>query len=242
MPNDVASPLTPAAPPTSYDALACVIPCYNAGARVAQVVANTLRYCPRVIVVNDGSTDGAVESLRTLPITVVDFPVNRGKGHALLAGIREALRHPEVEIICTLDADGQHDPAEIPRLYEIMQREEADFVIGARRFDKQHVPRRSRVGNRVTAQVMQALFGVRMEDTQCGFRMIRRALAEHLVTEVQGGRYETEMQMLLKAFLSGARIVPVPIQTLYEPGNVSSHFRKLRDSLRVLYALLRARL
>jgi len=220
--------------------VAGVVPCYNAGARVRPGVERLTRLLEQVIVVDDGSTDGAVEALRDLPVHILTFPKNRGKGHALLAGFRQALTAPNLEAVCVLDADGQHNPEEIPRLFEVFLRESADLVIGSRTFDERLVPWRSRFGNRVTVAITDWLLGWRLEDTQCGFRLLSRRFVEAVTASVAGGRYETEMEIVVKAIREGYRVTSAPITTIYEEGNKSSHFNKLRDSFLIYARLFRA--
>jgi len=234
-------PETTAGPGTG---LVAVIPCYNAGPRLQPVVEAALRQVRHLIIVDDGSSDGATQSMEGTGLRVVRLDVNRGKGHALLAGIAAALEDDSTEAVCLLDADGQHDPAEIPALHDTLTRENADLVIGSRVFDGA-VPWRSRLGNKVTVACSGWLLGHRLPDTQSGFRLLSRRFAEAVLTSVRGGRYETEMEMIVCAVRGGFRVVPAPIRTIYETGNASSHFRKLRDSAliyaRLVGALLRHR-
>lgn len=217
-----------------------VIPCYNAGARVRPVAEGVLAQMPRLIMVDDGSTDTSMASLADLPLQVLSLPVNRGKGHALLAGFKAALQDPETTCICVLDADGQHNPAEIPMLYAGFIDAGADLAIGTRVFEGGHIPWRSRFGNKVTVTVTALLLRHRLPDTQCGFRVLSRAFAESVLETVSGGRYETEMEIIVKAIREGRKTASVPISTIYEEGNASSHFRKFYDSYRIYSRLLRA--
>lgn len=217
-----------------------IVPCYNAGDRIRNVVERTLAVLDRIIVVNDGSTDGCIQSLDALPAEIISFEKNRGKGHAILAGLKRALDYPECSACCLLDADGQHDPSEIPRLFERMRETEADLVIGARDLTVGRVPWRSRFGNRVTVWVTARLLGARLPDTQSGFRMVSRRFVQEVLESVAGGRYETEMEIIIRALRGGFGMESVPITTIYEAGNRSSHFRKIRDSLRIYGRLIRA--
>lgn len=217
-----------------------IIPCYNAGARVKTVAEKALEMVDRVLVINDGSTDGCIDGLRALPVRLIHLDVNRGKGHALIAGIRAALEYPDASAICLLDADGQHDPREIPGLFRVFQSENADLVIGARVFARGSVPWRSRFGNKVTAAVTAFLLRRRIPDTQCGFRMLSRRFAASVAANVAGGRYETEMEMIVHAVRKDFCLSAAPVATIYEPGNRSSHFRKISDSCRIYARLLRA--
>jgi len=225
-----------------YTSAAVVIPCYNAGHRVRGVAGHALNMVERVILVDDGSTDGSAESLSNLPVNVVRFKRNRGKGAALLAGFKAALDCAAVACVIVVDADGQHDPLEIPRLHQAFKEHNADLVIGARTFDPALVPWRSRFGNRLTVAVTRWLFNQYLPDTQSGFRLLSRPFAESVLATVAEGRYETEMAIIVKAIRERRTIVSVSIRTIYEAGNVSSHFRKVRDSLRIYRVLFQAAL
>lgn len=223
------------------DALAVLVPCYNAGARLAPVVAGLQRHVGTIILVDDGSTDAAT-SAHAAETILVRFPENRGKGHALLAGFERALAEPAVTAVAVVDADGQHDPDELPRLYAAFRESGAGLVIGTREFDAAHVPWRSRIGNKTTRALTRILLGQPIADTQSGYRIHSRALTETIVAQVAGGRYETEMDILVTAVRSGFDVVSVPIRTIYEAGNPSSHFDKYRDSARIYRRLFRAAL
>lgn len=220
--------------------ITAIVPCFNAGERVYPVVEGVLARLANLIVVDDGSTDKSMDSLRALPIEILALTPNRGKGHALLAGFARALENPECACICVLDADGQHDPAEIPRLYEAFRESNASLIIGTRVFSGGHIPLRSRFGNKVTIFATALLLRHRLPDTQCGFRILSREFAQQVLAEVEGGRYETEMAIIALAIRERRAIVSVPISTIYEEGNASSHFRKFYDSYRIYARLLRA--
>ena len=222
--------------------VAAVVPCFNAGERVAPVVAALRDILDHVIVVDDGSTDGATAGLRDSGATVIVLPENQGKGFAMIRGFSEALAIPDVTCAVIIDADGQHDPNELPRLYAAFVEQDADLVIGAREFDQAHVPWRSRFGNKLTAGITRALLGQRIGDTQSGYRLHSRPLLEFIIENVPGGRYETEMEILVKAVRGGYRVATAPIETIYEEGNPSSHFNKFRDSFRIYRTLLKVSL
>ncbi|MCX5770181.1 MAG: glycosyltransferase family 2 protein [Candidatus Hydrogenedentes bacterium] len=218
---------------------AVVIPCYNAGSNVRNVIENVLKVVDHVIIVDDGSTDGCLQNLE-LPVRLIPLPHNQGKGAAMLLGFKAALEDPQIECAVVLDADGQHNPNEIPRLYQAFTTQKADLVIGARDFDQPHVPWASWFGNTMTSLLTGLLLKRRLPDTQSGFRLHSRRLLQDIVSSLHGGRYETEMQILALAIKRAYSVISVPIQTIYEAGNPTSHFRKLRDSSRVWAALFRA--
>lgn len=219
---------------------AVLIPCYNAGAAVRPVVVRALEQTRHVIVVDDGSTDRCTAPLASLPVTLITFPRNRGKGFALLAGFRAALAMPAVEAVVVVDADGQHDPGEVPVLCGAWEASGADLVLGSRHFDRRQVPFWSWFGNVVTVRVMACLFGTSLPDTQTGFRLHSRRFLAAVIESIPGGRYETEMAIVLKALRDQYTVITVPIQTVYEAGNPTSHFRRLRDSFRIYRTLAMA--
>ncbi len=232
--------------PWGNDELAVVIPCYNAGERLLPVVLTLSAFPCLLFLIDDGSTDDAVDTAMAQGLEAggrikkVRFEKNQGKGHALLTGFRKAIHHMQVRCVATLDADGQHDPAELPRLYTTFLREQADLLIGSRQFSQGHVPLRSRVGNLVTAGLTNLLLGTRLPDTQSGFRLHSRRLVNRVLAKVSPGRYETEMEIVMLAVRQGFIVVSEPIQTIYEEGNTSSHFNKVGDSWRVCRRLVTA--
>jgi glycosyltransferase involved in cell wall biosynthesis len=229
-----------ATPPVD-SGLIVVVPCYNAGPGFASVIARIAGVASNVHIIDDGSTDGAVDDVHSDIASIVRFETNRGKGHSILEGFRLAL-DSQAGCVAILDADGQHDPAELPRLYSIFKREQADLLIGTRRFEQRNVPWVSWFGNKLTRTVTRLLLGRTISDTQSGYRLHSRRLMEAVVRDIPGGRYETEMLILVKAIREDYRIIAEPIQTLYERGNPTSHFRRIRDSWRVWRALFLASL
>lgn len=219
--------------------VAAIVPCYNTGGRVRPVLESLLRVLDHVIVVDDGSTDGLENQVAGLPVRLISFAANRGKGHALIEGFRAAREIPGLVCAITLDSDGQHDPSEIPGLYRAFREREADLVIGSRVFSGGEVPWRSRFGNTLTVTVTGLLLGQRLPDTQSGFRLHSARYLEYILETIPGGRYETEMEILVRAVRDGFVVVPIPIKTIYEEGNKSSHFGVVRDSFRIYRRLIK---
>ncbi len=210
-----------------------IIPCFNAGSRVSRVVEGVLASTKRIVIVDDGSTDGCLARMAGSGLHIVRHEHNRGKGHAILTGLRAALSDPQCACAAFMDADGQHDPAQLPALYEGFESERADLLIGARDLSGTGVPLASRAGNFATAAITRALLPRTVSDTQSGFRLCSRRFGEYVLANVHGGRYETEMEMLLRALLGDWKVAERPIPTLYEAGNPSSHFAKVSDSARI---------
>ncbi len=223
-----------------YNDIAVVVPCYNVGKRPVKVIHELTKITDNTIVIDDGSTDETFTILRDLSdkIKLITFDKNRGKGFALLKGFDIACFLNDITCVVTIDGDGQHDPLEIPRLYEGFKKHNADLVIGARTFDKSNVPLRSRFGNIVTLKIVKLLLKHPIEDTQSGFRLHSLQFVRHILDHVEGGRYETEMEILTTAVVRLFKVVSVPIKTIYETGNRSSHFHVVRDSLLIYKKLL----
>ena len=224
-----------------------IIPAYEPSAHLVDIVTETLNLARarsvelKALVINDGSSadcDDVFKSVGALEnVTVLEQPENRGKGAALKLGFNYALQQPadQVSFVVTADADGQHLPADI---LAVAQRalETGRTVLGVRQFDGS-VPLRSRFGNVLTRQVFRLIHGVDIEDTQTGLRAIQRQdLSE--IGEISYNRYEYEIEMLT-ALVNGRPVEQITIETVYEPGNPTSHFNPIADSLRIYWVLLR---
>lgn len=214
--------------------VAVVIPALQAAKTIGDVVAGTRAALPgaQIIVVDDGSDDGTGAEARGRGAMVLTHPRNRGKGVALRTGIARACADGAA-IIVTLDADGQHPPAEIPHLLAPIAEGRADLVLGAR--DRNGtMPVGRRITNWVSASLASRIGGQPVLDAQTGFRAFTRALAEHV--QPAGDRYEYEASFLLDALRAGYRIASVEVPTIY---GSPSHFRYLRDTWRMARAFAR---
>ena len=144
---------------------------------------------------------------------------------------------PDAIGVVTADADGQHHPDDIEQVAERLAERPDALVLGARAFDGA-VPLRSKVGNIATRRLMQALLGQKITDTQTGLRGIPATLLPRLL-RLEATGYEFELEMLLTAHQLSIPIVEQTIRTIYEPGNPSSHFNPLIDSMKIYFVLLR---
>ena len=221
----------------------CVIPCYNAALYCGNVVRDAALYADQIIVVNDGSTDGTDEVLRKVEaeyngrVRVLSFVDNKGKGTALLNGFNYALENVTFDVLITMDADGQHRAADIPRLVRACVNEHAILAIGERTRIFGTVPLRSRFGNTITSMFFRRLYPSSPIDTQSGFRAFKRNFVEEIVCNIRGGKYETELYILILALEKQYPITTIPILALYFNGNRSSHFRAITDSVRICRAI-----
>ena len=214
--------------------VACVIPAYRAAATLAAVAAGLRRSLPgaTLVAVDDGSRDETGAVARATCDRVLAFDRNQGKGAALRAGFDEALALG-AEAVLSVDADGQHDPAEAPALVAALA--SADVALGVRRRGDE-MPLARRLTNGLSAAAMSALAGTSLPDPQSGYRAFRRTVLERV--EPLGVRYDYETDLLLRAATSGYRIASVPVRTIYGAG---SHFRSLEDGALVVAAIWRHR-
>ena len=211
-----------------------MIPAYEAAATIRDVVDRTRAAVPAatVIVVDDGSMDGTGEGGRERGAIVLTHPRNRGKGAALRSGIQLACE-TGADVIVTLDADGQHAPADIPRLIAPIRDKQADLVLGARaRTGTMPVSRR--LTNWLSATLASRIGGQAVSDAQTGFRAFTREVAERV--RPSGNRYEFEANFLLDALRAGFRVTSVEVPTIYGP---RSHFRSWSDTWRMARAFAR---
>ena len=223
--------------------VAVVVPCYNVSAACLEVIQQARASADAVLVIDDGSTDDTPMHIAASGCPSIRLPENMGKGVALRTGIEEILKGrggllgDAFDYIVTVDADGQHDPTDIPRLVECARRERADLVIGIR--NVRLMPAKSKVGNYVSRLLFFLGTGKYVPDTQSGFRLFSRELAAALVDGVSWRRYETEAEILSKAVTLGYRVTTVEIPTVYFDGNRRTHFDPLWDSMRVVAVLSR---
>ena len=216
-------------PAASAQDLVAVIPAYNASATVAAVIRKTLAHVSRVLVVDDGSSDGTGDLARRAGAEVLTHLKNRGKGAAL----RTAFAHlgdSDLAGIVTLDADGQHDPDDIPRLAEAF-RHGADLVIGSRWTVFSEMSAGRRFGNRFSSSALAFFTGLELPDSQSGFRIY--SLPFLRLAKLKGKAYELEMEAILAASALGSRVQTVPIALLVADGRSLSHFRPVRDTARI---------
>lgn len=208
-----------------------VIPLYNHGGTVRQVVERTLAVHPQVLVVDDGSTDGGAETLEGLPVEILRHERNRGKGAAILTAAAAA-RQQGMTHIATIDADGQHDPADLPRLAAVVEEDPTTLVVGHRDFSAANVPGASRFGRGFSNFWLRLQTGQSLGDTQSGFRVYPLALFDGLTFWCR--RYNFEIEVLVRAAWAGIPLRGLPISVFYPPRQERvSHFRGFWDNWRL---------
>ncbi len=210
-----------------------LIPAWNEGPRLGPVVEATSAYVP-VLVVDDGSRDHTVTVAERAGAAVVSHRRNRGKGVALMTGFDWALDH-DYDAVLTLDADGQHDPDDIPTFLRAYETGEWDLIIGKRTFQQMPFPRG--YTNPFGSWLLSLVLKERIFDNQSGFRLHGRRLLQTLDLTTTG--FELEVELIIQAVCQGMRIGWVEIRTIYGV-NKTSYFHPIKDSARFLDMVWRA--
>ncbi len=216
------------------DLTCAIIPAYQEAQFVAEVIRKTRNELGRVVLVDDGSTDETAQVAAVAGAEVLRHSVNQGKGAAIRTGLKHLLSE-SFEYFLLLDADGQHDPAEIPRFLAAGGNLKAGLIIGNRFADSKGMPFIRRWTNRFMSWQIGRHCGFRLPDSQCGFRLAERRLVRLLLNATSGFEFETEM--IFVAARNGFRIESVPVQTIYR--SEQSKIRPVRDTLRYLKLLRR---
>ena len=216
-----------------------IIPAFEPDRRLPELIRQLKRDFPDFIVVDDGSCTATpvFEELRASDgVTVLAHDTNRGKGAALKTAFAELLRrHPDALGAVTVDADGQHLPKDVVRVAESLRQHPDRLTLGVRTFVKE-IPFRSRLGNLWTIAEFRLLTGRAVRDTQSGLRGMPLSFVPRLLN-IPGDRYDYEIRMLANAVLRSKGVVQVPIETVYEQGNRTSHYRPLADTFSTQRAL-----
>ena len=187
-----------------------------------------------ILVINDGSTDGTKELLeeRYPDINAVHHPVNRGKG----AGIRTAFDwayEKGYRYVITIDSDGQHYPEDLPLFIQKIEAFPDSLLVGARNLKAENMPGKNTFANNLSNFFFRLISGQRLEDTQTGYRLYPVRLLRDM--KLISGKYEFEMEILVRAAWRHIPLRSVPIRVYYAPGEERvSHFRPVQDFLRIV--------
>ncbi len=209
-----------------------VIPAYNEERRIAAVVRRAKEQVPAVIVVDDGSRDGTAREAEAAGASVLRHESNRGKGAALETGFRYARGHG-FDYVITMDGDGQHDPADLPKFVEAYVRTGIPVLVGNRMADAGQMPWIRRFTNRVMSWLLSRDMGQYVPDTQCGYRLLRCDVVP--LVSAESTRYAAESEMLLHVADRGIRIDAVPVATIYR--DEKSKINPFRDTIRFIRML-----
>lgn len=214
--------------PGSYAAL---VPALDCGATIADVVKGCLEHVSRVLVVDDGSSDATAQRARAAGAELLSHGRNLGKGAALCSGLRDLGGRGFTHAV-SLDGDGEHLPAEIPKLVSESLARPGALVIGARPGDST-VARINRFGNEFANVWVRLATGRDLGDTQCGLRVY--PIAATLALSPIGQRFDFETEILIRSARAGLEIRSVPVRVYYPPPELRrSHYDKFWDTLRII--------
>lgn len=213
----------------------CVlIPTYNNAKTIETVILATLEYCDEVIVVNDGCTDGTREILAKYPqLIVVTHEVNLGKGMGLRNGFKQAV-NLGFDYVISIDSDGQHYPSDFIIFLNKIEEKPGSLIIGARNMTVENVPTKSTFGNKFSNFWFWAETGIKLPDTQSGYRLypVQRLKKIWLFTT----KFELEIEVIVKAAWRGIPVIPVPVSVYYAPQEERvTHFKASRDTTRISF-------
>src|SRR5688572_29509722 len=216
-----------------------LIPGYNEAERIRAVIEATNAFLP-VLVVDDGSSDETASIGESAGATVLRQVPNQGKGAALKRGFRWAMEN-EADAVLMLDADGQHDPAEIPKFLHMHTANTSDLIIGYRNFSE--MPLARKIANTIGRASLSWAMGQKILDNQSGYRLVSRRLMQATLESDEAG-FEFEVDMVVLCIRRGMRLDWVPIRTIYagegshiKPWHhVKNFFRVVRKTRRLMKA------
>lgn len=210
-----------------------IIPTYNNAKTIVDVISKVWIFCKDIIIVDDGCTDGTDGLLRSCPydLTVISFPQNKGKGHALAKGFEKAKGMGYSHAI-TIDADGQHFASDMPAFIKQMEAHPEAIIVGNRNLNEQNMPRGNTFANKFSNFWFQMQTGIRIGDTQSGYRLypLSKLCGLRFITS----RYEAELELLVLSAWMGVEILSIPVRVYYPPAEERvSHFRPIYDFMRI---------
>ena len=218
------------------DQICALIPAFNAESSLGEVIDRARKIIQRVIVVSDGSTDHTSAVARSRGVELITLPSNHGKGYALRLGFSHALANG-CRAIVTLDADGQHDPADIPNFLRAHDQDSEAVLIGSRLAQAEQFPRQRYYSNQAAVFFISKALGQPLEDTQCGFRLYPSRVLRQIVLTTS--RFQTETEVLLRAAHKGIPLRSVPVKNIYVNWNSpQSNFRPVVDTFLICMVVL----
>lgn len=212
------------------DSIAILIPAFNEERAIRGVVMHCLQFTKNVLVVDDGSSDKTVEVIADLPIEIIKQPANAGKGQALLTGFAYWAGQP-VSGVITLDADGQHNPDDLPRFFEKIEKHSTTFIIGSRTVGVEAAPKVRLFANRVADFFVSWAAHKWLKDTQSGFRYYPlHFISTFLQQKNSPDRFAFEVAVLVAAVRAGYDVDYIDIKSCYPEDARASHYQPCKDT------------
>lgn len=208
-----------------------ILPTYNNAHTIGDVIQASLQQTSHILVVNDGSTDDTESIVSNYPVTLVTYTPNKGKGMALRTGFRKAIELG-YDYAITIDTDGQHFPADCKQFLDTLKKHPDSLMIGSRNMQVENVPGKSSFGNKFSNFWFWIETGIKMPDTQSGFRLYPIHLYKNSIFFTR--KYEFEIEIIVRSAWNGIPILNVPIQVYYPKKEERvSHFRPFKDFFRI---------
>lgn len=217
----------------TFNDIAILIPAYNEEKTIRHIVEGCLTYCPHILVIDDGSNDETIEKIKDLPIVIIHNDFNIGKDQSLIRGF-SVIQRMNPKAIITIDADGQHNPDDLPRFIMGIKAKPDHVILGARVIDRKNAPRYRRFGNRMADFFISWAAGQKIVDTQSGFRLLPNSFIQRYIKHApRDGHFVLESEILITAHRMGFEVVAIPIATTYEEDARASHYKPMKDSLAI---------
>ena len=216
-----------------------LIPSYEPDDKLIKLVDELKKNKLNVVVVNDGSSkefDSIFNKIKK-KVKVISYDTNQGKGYALKIGLEYIKENYKDYVVVTMDSDGQHSVKDAIKLSNYAEKHPNELVIG-KRIRSEKTPLRSKLGNSITMFIYRLSTGVKVYDTQTGLRAFTNELMDFM-QNVEGNRYEYEMNVLLYAPSNDIKIKEIEIETIYIENNEGSHFNTIKDSYRVYKEIIK---
>lgn len=208
-----------------------LIPAFQPDERLPKIVKELKENNFTVIVVNDGSDLNYKKYFDECNTKTISYPTNRGKGYALKKGLEFIKYNYKDYIVVTIDSDGQHQVSDAIKLCEYVTSNKDTLAIG-KRLKKDNTPMRSLIGNTITRYIFNFATNQNIYDTQSGLRAFSEQLIDYIL-EMYGDRFEYEMNVLLHLKQRNIKYKEIEIETIYIDNNKKSHFKTIKDSLRI---------
>ncbi|MCL2144259.1 MAG: glycosyltransferase [Endomicrobia bacterium] len=208
-----------------------VIPLYNHSGTIEHIVSGSLPYCKEIMIVDDGSTDSGIRDMEKLPVNIIRFKKNKGKGAAIIAAAEWAAENKFTHII-TIDADGQHYPYDIPKLLKAAEDSPNSIIIGKRKFENPDIPAASKFGRKFSGFWAKVQTGKKIIDMQSGYRVYPLSVFDKF--KIYTRRFTFEVEIIIKALWAGFKVEEVEVDVHYpDKKKRISHFKFFADNARI---------
>ena len=187
-----------------------IIPAYNEEKNVVKVIKGVRKHTENIVVVDDGSKDDTYNVAKKSGVIVLKHIINLGKGAALKTGCDYILERKKAHKILFIDSDGQHDPKEIPRFIDELNR--TDIIFGTRKFDE-NMPLIFKLGNTIINVATRLLYNINLKDSLCGYRAFRAGIYKKIRWDASG--YSVESEIIAKVGKNNLKYKEIPIDTIY---------------------------